>query len=289
GRWRKCVRACDQAEEILRDRCTGVAWEINTARTFAEWGLFWLGEVDELKRRLPLLLAEAERRGNLYALANLGTFAKPLVSIAADDPDAAEWDLRELTGAWSRKSFHVQHLTGLLGQGQIDLYRGHGTVAHQRLMQQWPALAGSLLLRVQQVRIFMRHLRARCALAASEQAADPGPLLRSAARDARGLEKEKIAWADALAQVLRAGISAACQDWERTVALLETAIARLDAVDMALFAASARRRLGVLLGGERGRRLVAEADSWMAGQGIRNPARMAILHTPGFPSGEVRS
>ena len=52
---------------------------------------------------------------------------------------------------------------------------------------------------------------------------------------------------------------------------------------MGLFAAAARRRLGGLLGGDEGRALIAQADAWMAGQEIRNPARMAACIAPGFP------
>ncbi len=66
--------------------------------------------------------------------------------------------------------------------------------------------------------------------------------------------------------------------------LLQEAIVKLEANHMMLYAASARRRLGQLRGGDDGSRLVAAADLWMAGQMIRNPARMATLYTPGFAS-----
>jgi hypothetical protein len=52
---------------------------------------------------------------------------------------------------------------------------------------------------------------------------------------------------------------------------------------MNLFAAAARRRLGQLLGGNCGQALIAQADAWMAGQGIVNPARMTAMLAPGFP------
>ena len=65
---------------------------------------------------------------------------------------------------------------------------------------------------------------------------------------------------------------------------LEDAAARYAAAGMHLCAAATRRRLGVLLGGDAGHTLVAEADSWMTGQQIRNPQRMADLYAPGFPS-----
>lgn len=64
--------------------------------------------------------------------------------------------------------------------------------------------------------------------------------------------------------------------------LLEKAIAGFKAAHMALQAAAARRRLGEMVGGDRGRSQVAEADAWMAGQNIRVPPRMAALYAPGL-------
>jgi hypothetical protein len=38
-----------------------------------------------------------------------------------------------------------------------------------------------------------------------------------------------------------------------------------------------------LLGGDEGRALIEQADSWMTQQSIRDPARMAAAMVPGFP------
>ena len=49
---------------------------------------------------------------------------------------------------------------------------------------------------------------------------------------------------------------------------------------MKLYAAVARRRLGMLRKDDRGRELVCEADAWMAAEAIRNPSRMTRLIPP---------
>ena len=127
-------------------------------------------------------------------------------------------------------------------------------------------------------------LRSRCALAAAAAGAgDRAALLKLAERQARSVEREQIPAAKPLCAAGARG-GAACSAAIPTAAVphLEAAIQGFDAAAMALHAAVARRRLGELLGGSGGQELVAGADSWMAGEGIRNPARWAAMVAPGF-------
>src|SRR5262249_62342064 len=87
--------------------------------------------------------------------------------------------------------------------------RGAADSAWARVTSQWPALARSLYLRVQVVRIFMWHLRARSALAAAARSPRPKALWRAALRDARRIERERMPWALPLAQLVRAAVAAA--------------------------------------------------------------------------------
>jgi hypothetical protein len=169
----------------------------------------------------------------------------------------------------------------LLDEAQIDLYQGEGGAAWERVTGQWPALARSHLLRVQQVRVFLLHLRARAALAAALAAAGPGRLLHAAERDARLLRRERVAWAEALAQLVSAGVAMGRHRAGGARQLLEDAAGRLEAAGLRLHAAAARRRLGEQVGGSEGHRLVEQADAWMKGQNVRRPDRMTALLAPG--------
>jgi hypothetical protein len=175
----------------------------------------------------------------------------------------------------------------LFDEAQIDLYQGEGRAAWERVTGAWPALAASHLLRVQQVRILLLHLRARAALAAAPATAKPTPLWHAAERDARLLRRERIAWAEALAQLVHAGVAMGRHDASRAHQLLEDATGRLETAGLRLHAVAARRRLGEQLGGSEGHRLVEQADAWMKGQNIRRPDRMTALLVPGFPGGSV--
>jgi hypothetical protein len=86
---------------------------------------------------------------------------------------------------------------------------------------------------------------------------------------------------------IRAGVAAGGGDRPRAIRLLAEAARAFDGVDMALYAAVARRRQGELLGGPEGQALLAQADAWMAGQNIRNPTRVTAMMAPGFAHGAV--
>lgn len=87
-------------------------------------------------------------------------------------------------------------------------------------------------------------------------------------------------WSDALARILDAGAALARGDRPEARAQLERAHAELATAGMGLHAAMARRRLGELDGGAEGGRAVAEADAWLAAQGVGAPERLARLFVP---------
>src|SRR5581483_8716729 len=111
-------------------------------------------------------------------------------------------------------------------------------------------------------------------------------LLRSAAQDARRIERRRMPWADPLALLIRAGVASVRGRREEALALLAAAEEGFTTAGMDLYAAAARRRRGGLLGGEEGRSLVGSADGWIAGQDIRNPARITAMLAPGFETPE---
>ena len=81
----------------------------------------------------------------------------------------------------------------------------------------------------------------------------------------------------AYAHMIRGGLAALRGDAPRAAILLAEAVERFEAVDMRLCSAAVRRRLGELIGGDRGQADVARADHWMTDQKIQNPACMASM------------
>jgi len=284
GRFREALTLCDRAEQVLRDRCTGVAWELGSARLFALWALLYQGEVAELLRRVPSVVSEAEERGDLYAATSLRAGLVSYTRLAADDPDGARREADEAIERWSHRGYHVQHSYHFVAVTQIDLYAGRPEAAWRRVTEEWPASRDALLFKVQHTRLINLHLRARCALGLAAARAGPEreALVRAALRDAGRIESERMPWADGLARLVRAGVAALAGDPAAAAAALESAAAALDACEMALYAAAARRRLGELRGGDDGRALVAAADAWLSAQRIGAPARLAAAAVPGI-------
>jgi len=137
---------------------------------------------------------------------------------------------------------------------------------------------------VQLTRIEALQLRARAALMlATLRASDRRALCRAVAADAAKIEKDKMRWAMPWVSLLRAGAAMAEGDRGTALVHLTEAAPGFDAADMGLYAAATRYRRGQLLGGDEGRELRAQADAWMANQGLYNRARMVAMLAPGFP------
>jgi len=286
GQWRASWDHGQKAEEILREKCRGSTWEVDVARLMSLRALFYLGGLKELSLQLPGLLREANQRDDLIAVTNLGVRHAFLVHLAADDAQTARSNLSKLAPSrGGDEGFHNKHYWAMYARAEIELYDRQPARADDDVRARWPAFERSHLPRFQFFRLESWHLRARIAVArASEDGvgkAKQDELLRSAARDAHRLERAIDPWIQPLAVLIRAGIAANRGTASEAGRLLELAERELLGLDMALYAAAARRRRGQLLGGDEGAALVAEADGWMAGQDIKNPSRMSDMLAPG--------
>lgn len=280
GQWAQAAELCERAAEVLRDQCTGVTWELTIAHRFMLSSLMFLGEMVEVSHRVPQLLAAALEQGNLFAATDLRTRMNP-IWLAADDPDRARDEVISALTAWPRKGFHLQHYSSLVALAQIELYTGDYEVAWRHIEGQVKPLERSMLLRIQGLRIEAKFLRARLALASAAGEKRAGRL-RIAEDLAKSIASEQMPWANPLAFVIQAGLAHRRGDDARAVALIIWAIEGFEGSNMALYAATARRRLGEITGGDRGAELVRQADEWMGKQQIKNPAAVANLMAPGF-------
>lgn len=284
GDWRKARDLCQRADVMLREQCTGVAWELSIAHLYALFALSYLGELRELGAQLPQYLKEAGERDDVNTATNVRTRIAYIVRLTEDRVDLAEQEVRDGIAQWSQSGFHAQHYFEMYATTEIRLYAGDGAGAWRSIGERWPRFRRSLLWRVDRIDIEAVFLRARAALAASAHAAlaprAREALLREATREARGLRRKRSATASALAGLVAGGIAIGRGRVEEAVDELRAAERMLAATDMELHRAAAARRCGELIGGEEGARLIADADGWMRAQGIRRPDRMTEMLAP---------
>lgn len=281
GEFARADALATRAEKILREQCTGVHWELTTCQIFHITALTYTGRTAEVVRLIPELMESAHRRGNLFESVELRT--RPNIFwLLQDDPAEARRQLSEAMAHWSRRGFYRQDYNWLRAEAQIDLYRDEPTVAWARLEEHRSALRRSQLLRVQLLRLEQIQLQGRVDLAMAAHGHSTRTRLLRVERAARRIEREKMAWSTPFAPLLRAGAAAVKGEMELAVQLLSRSVAGFEAGDMALYARAARRRLGEVLGGDKGRELVDEADAVMRSEAIASPERLSAMLAPGF-------
>lgn len=282
GRWRSSAEHLSRAETVMRDRCTGMDFELHITQhhqLIAQWVMGHFGVVAE---KLPILLKEARERGDLLAITDLRTSMEGLLIVLEDQPDRARSELAEAIAGWTTMGFHTQHYHTLVSRTNLELYAGHTSLACEVLEAAWPTLAKSMLLHVQSIAITALELRARVHLAQVGGTPDSAPHLAAAHKAMRRIEREGTSYGAALVLKLEAlehlvrGRNAEAQ-----TGLLRAELA-FESCEMTAHAMAARLVRGVLAG-EPGQEIRLSAETWLRSQGVKNPSRFAAMHLPAAP------
>jgi len=289
GRWRDSIEALDRGARVLREQCSGVTWELDTAEIFVFSALQWLGRWKELARRFEDFIRSAQARGDRYAETHAMLETSWYVELSRDNPDSA---LDKLARAYAHKSgdaFDWHDFLYLLGSTSVDLYTGAAMSAKRRMDEAWSGLRSALMFEIYLARQECNSLRTRARIAC---AAEPhvsrrerDALLLDAEKDiAKVFEEDPHVWPRANAALFRAGIASIRGERDTARALMERAEQAFSAADMEVHTAVARIRSGQLLGGERGAAMRAEGESRLAAQGVKSPEKVCRMLSPGrFP------
>ncbi len=283
GRWKAAVRA--QAEGEALPPNPGGAWELQDLAAKSCAALVQIGDVQQLRTRLPALIHDARDRSDDQALEQL-LGAAATMELASDRPDTARDLLQELDALWTTKTFSATHVAACIAEAQRLLYLGDPDASHAFLVTQWDRYRRSGLSRVHVARVLLTASFAACALAHSAHRRIPVP---GHARDlVRSLDRETVAWVRGPALLAQAGLDLHDGREARSVELLERAATAFDAADMRLDATCCRHRSGMLLGGSDGASRVREAEQSLAAVGIRNPRAWAAMSTAGVRAPDPR-
>lgn len=160
-----------------------------------------------MQRRMPLLVHDADARGDRYASLYLrGNFGNASW-LFADEVDEAARELDAAFAGWTGTTFDAHPMSELVARTSLDLYRGDGASAHHRIREGKAVFTRTSNAKIQLVRISLMHLAGRAALAASRSGGDRPSLLAESASVAARIERERVPWGTPLAELLRAGIA----------------------------------------------------------------------------------
>ena len=284
GDFRDAFLHCERTEELVRRELTGMSWELGTLEMFSIHSLFFLGEFAEILRRVPRHIADARDRGDLYAIMYLRSLAGPCTRVIChDDVAGAEAEIAEVEEQFPGSGFFLQHLFVIYARTFLDVYGGEPERAHRRMCETRPRVRASMLLHDRSVRTFWTFLYGATAVAAAARGGRQAPaLVRKVRKAARALAGDGAVPYRAMAHFLVGAAEHLAGRDDRAVTELEAAAAGFDAAHMKLFAASARVRLGQVVGGTRGEQLVASSTATLVDGPVARPERAMECMAPGF-------
>jgi hypothetical protein len=285
GRFDEALALARSAEQQLRDHCTGIRWALAMAQFYRVMACWFRGDLREVVRLVPRYVTEAEELGDAHTLGGMRTGRGSVYWLIVDRPvDGRAMAAAGLPRRNPDDAFHLHDYFHALADAQLDLYEGAPGHAVERVEGSWAAFEGSLLVRVQFVRLDALLLRARCAVAqaaATTGAARDAALARARKTCAR-VDREDASWVRGLTALIRAGIDQVEGDRSAAIAQLEAAVRFTDEHHLGLHGQAARHRLGECLGDAEGAALTGPARAWFVDGGVVRPEALLRVLAPGW-------
>jgi hypothetical protein len=277
GRWDEAWQFADDAEQLFKNaEQQDVAWELDTAQTFAMWARMYAGRWRELAERQPDLRRGAIERDDLFGRLNFGARMATCVLLAADRPHEARKVIDDDESVAVAGAFHVQHHNLLLARVMIELYEGRSTAAWEAIADGWRRYKHSLLTYVEQVRVDFLHMHGTAALAAARETKSPQQL-DVIEQIIRRLRREQVPWAQAIGTLFEAALSLLRSEQQAAIDKLSTAASQFESAQMWLLAAAARWRLSQLTNDSASK---DAALTRFQAEGILEPERVVNMFLP---------
>ena len=201
--------AGDQAEAAFESRPVMAFWELTSARMLSIGSHFYDGDLRVIRRRIPVLVRDAQRRGDVYAATCLRLGACNLAWVIGDESAEARRQLRAANDSWYYEGVHLQQCWSLSAWVHVDLYDGDADQAYARVREAWHAIEHSFIMRFERLRAELFWLRARAALASAERHLRyHSPALADAEHWGTRLLRESAPWAASAGHLVVAGAHA---------------------------------------------------------------------------------
>ncbi len=276
NRWQTASEHFVQAEEAFVSAGRSASQVYHATRPGRIICAFTSGELLELDDLCETWLAEARDLGDHYgeiAAMQLGAYRL----LVTDDPQGARRAIAEARARRSSADDASQADSWWLGDAM--LYEGdfEGALAEDRLARRSPYFPG--VQRIPTHRIWAAYFLGRASLLAAART-HARRHLRCAARQARFLDSEPLAVAQATGCHIRAGLARLRKDTARERSELEQALTLFAECGMPLHVEATRYRLGELYGDERGDAMMRDARQAVSARGVHNPERWFAMLLP---------
>ena len=186
--------------------------------------------------------------------------------------------LERATSMWPKDKIYAQHVTAWSSEAMIYLYLGDFEKAFIHFEDNWPNIKKSGLLHVEYLRIYLWHLRGRCAAAMMDASDSPKPYKICKAVTYQ-LRKELADWAGPMADSIEGCV--AIQKGDSTLArtFLQSAATGFADVEMSMFERATNTTLDRLDSAKQ-QELSGSCEAWFNREKIKNPNAMIRVYYP---------
>jgi len=287
GDYQASLVAARQGLELWKRSGKIRGWEVDVLEQFACWCLQLLGEIPELQRRVQNKIQEALDTGNRYAEV-VFRVCFPYTHFADDDPDSAYRETVEAMRTWVPAShlFGPPNYWAAKTKALYVAYTGQEGALTDELAEEWRRLDQALLGRVGIIRMEALEMRGLVAASRARLASQrgDGPAFARFVLELKGhsrkIRKTSFVTSEAIARLLDASVLTLERDREGLIAALEFLKSYSEEIGMKLGAVSVVRRLGQVLGKDRGRALIEESDARFREARVVNPEKFTRLSLP---------
>ena len=282
GLWNRARTLMEEAEAVLSNECTGVAWELATTRVFSQAVLIHVGDYAVMQQQCPEIIRNARERGDLFTEVLVGATSQASLYCALDQPDRARKLVDDLLATWSRDSMDTPQFVAMLTSWFVRLYSGEFEGLWPRFESEWRKATEAGMFRGEYNRVMSLWMRASIAISIAQTSSQPQKYLKEAERTVKQLGRETMIPARPLASAMQSAIWFARGDRKATASCLEKTAEQAEASDMLVILNCARFLRGQSVDDSFGNEAKATAEAWMRSHGIVNPARFACANIPIF-------
>jgi serine/threonine protein kinase len=272
GRMAGVLDAATEAEQTFREHCAGTTWEQTMAATYRYSAIEHVGGFATILDEAPQRTRETIERNDLFGTAFL-TLYVAFAELVRDRPLRAQ-EFLESQAERLTSLYGPFHLWVAVRSVHTALYMGDGAAALARIEQEMPRFEKCALSRGRFLAATNAFLLARsCLMLAGDQPARASSLINRAATIGKQLLRNGLPHARATGLLVLAEAAYRLGQRSRAQEHLRACIDGTAQHQAPMFAAYARRALGVVMGGPEGAALIEATDAALRAEGITNPER----------------